>query len=356
MVTAKDHSPAPITVPVIRPTRPSVSDEYASSNGESIDQNVSFRTDSENWGTLRGGNRMLASYTKIPHTGSTDKHGQAAPAALASAGARVPEDMTTTLEPAEIRTMMKEHSTELMRKHGEVFYKTKALKGYLRPAYIWTALERDADGRLYLEQSVLDKYCPLWRIILAYEGNMKRFDDGKPPLHPPEPHHGKSIQGRVLEKQDYHQDDLSGIVKELSLDMKEIRGVLKEMRKFKAHLFEEATPTSSEIDRSCAVSEELITPPPEEEACRSRRNSADSSGPENNDDHASERVARDSNKIVGSTAPPESTKRNRSSDREEHGSPPRPLKGNSKKRRDTGRTHRGGIRDSTNNQTLPDRG
>lgn len=127
------------------------------------------------WEILRHGNRMLSGVPKIPTTGTCNKHGQAIPSL---------KGRTTTLEPHEIRTLMSERLEDRQRDHPEIFYSSGALRGCLKPAYIWVALERNPEtGKLYLDEKILDRHCPIWKIIVIYQGDMKAFDQGKPPAH-----------------------------------------------------------------------------------------------------------------------------------------------------------------------------
>jgi len=361
MVALSTHSPPPMGESV-KQTMPSDSDDSPISDGDSTDQANSFKTDYENWGTLRRGNRMLATYTMIPHIGKPNKYGQAQPATLTSIGARTAEDSPTILEPADIRKIMEADDHDLMRKHGEVFYKTKALKGILKPGYMWVALEKNPEtGNLYLPGSVLDRYCPLWRIILAYKGNLKAFDDGKPPVNSPEPNKRNSVSWfkPATKKQPGHQDDLAVIVKELSLDLKEIKGDIRQMKNIQVYAAEAESPTSfvASVDKSPADAsdeEEVevekstgengpITPPPDEARPESRIRPSCPSDPQGIENRSirekmPEPVAL--NKNADSAQPP-TNKRNRSSVREEVGSAsPQNQGDHACKRRNTGRTHR----------------
>lgn len=361
MVAPCTHSSPPMGESV-KQTMPSDPDDSSISDGVSIDQANSFKADYENWGTLRRGNRMLATYARIPHIGKPNKYGQAQPATLTSIGARTAEDSPTILKPADIRKMMEADDHDLMRKHGEVFYKTKALKGILKPGYTWVALEKNPEtGNLYLPESVLDKYCPLWRIILAYKGNLKAFDDGKPPVHSPEPIKGNSVSwpNPGTKKQPGHQDDLAVIVKELSLDLKEIKGDIREMKNLQVCSAEAESSTSSvasieknPVDNSDAEEVEVeistgangtITPPPDEASPESRIRPTSPSDSQVIEDRSSrvkmpEPVALNKN---ANSAQSQTNKRNRSSVREEAGSPSPQNQGDrARKIRDTGRTHR----------------
>lgn len=181
------------------------------------------------WGTLRGGNRMLSSYPTIPHTGECDKHGQAKPAQLS-----LRQNRPTTLTSAKIRNIMVEKIDGLKKTHNEVFYGTGTYKGCLKPAYIWTALEKDNMGKLYLSDAVLDQHVPLWRIILAFKGNLKAFDQGRSPVFTettetidkpssmPKPENTTLKEGG--------QGDLTALVERMFLEFKEVRDELKEMK------------------------------------------------------------------------------------------------------------------------------
>jgi hypothetical protein len=180
----------------------------------------------QEWGTLRGGNRMLPSYPTIPHTGECDEHGQAKPAQLS-----LKQDRPTTLTPAKIRTIMVEKIDGLKKTHNEVFYASGSYKGKLKPAYIWTALEKDNMGNLYLSDATLDQHVPLWKIILAYKGNLKAFDQGRPPVSIETTDKPSSmVKSENTTPKGGSQSDLTALVERMFLEFKEVKDELKELK------------------------------------------------------------------------------------------------------------------------------
>ncbi|KAJ5976151.1 hypothetical protein N7481_009858 [Penicillium waksmanii] len=180
----------------------------------------------QEWGTLRGSNRMLPSYPTIPHTGECDEHGQAKPAQIS-----LRQDRTTTLTPAKIRTIMTENIGGLKKTHNEVFYASGYYRGYLKPAYIWTALEKDGMGNLYLSDAILNKHVPLWRIILAYKGNLKAFDQGRPPISNETTDKPCSmVKFENTTPKGSGQGDLTALVERMFLEFKEVKDELKELK------------------------------------------------------------------------------------------------------------------------------
>jgi hypothetical protein len=227
---------------------------------------------SQDWGMLRGGNRMLPSFKSIPSTGECNKFGQAKPAKL------LPSKLnrTTTLTPAGIRRIMVGGLTDLTRTHDEVFYAAGAHKGCLKPAYIWTALEKDNMGKMYLSDAVLDKHCPLWRIILACGGNLKAFDDGSPSVYIPTSQNPSPMiksEDTALKGEGGEEPlELTALVQKMFLEFKE-----KEARDKDREMKE---PTFSTTE----VSSELSTK--DRESADTNETSADQSCEEENSDEA----------------------------------------------------------------------
>ncbi|CAI7606898.1 unnamed protein product [Penicillium pancosmium] len=195
----------------------------------------------QEWGTLRGGNRMLPSYPTIPHTGECDEHGQAKPAQLS-----LRQDRPTTLTPAKIRTIMVEKIDGLKKTHNEVFYASGSYKGKLKPAYIWTALEKDNMGNLYLSDAILDEHVPLWKIILAYKGNLKAFDQGRPPVSIETTDKPSSMaESENTTPNGGIQRDLTALVERMFLEFKEVKDELKELKGSTVSSTEVASESSS---------------------------------------------------------------------------------------------------------------
>lgn len=171
-------------------------------------------------------NRMLRSLQVIPHTGRCNKYGQAQPAQL-----HPKQDQPTTLSPVNIRDILFDNIHWVKRTHNAVFYISGRYSGCIKPAYIWTALEADDMGNLFLSDELLDKYVPLWRIMLAYQGNLRAFDDGIPPSIAIE-----TVQGG--------QGDLTALVESMFLEFKEVKEDLKELKAFIASTTEESSEPS----------------------------------------------------------------------------------------------------------------
>lgn len=168
-------------------SKQSSSDKGSSSENASTSQQTPFDADVHGLELMRRGNRMLPTFSFIPHTGVCDENGQAMPAKISGTGKRDTHEKATALTPEKIRLIMlkseqQELQNKLQKQHTEVFYSYGTYKGSLRPAYMWVALEMDeVTGKRYLPDSIIHKFCPLWRILLAFEGNLKAFDNGEKP-------------------------------------------------------------------------------------------------------------------------------------------------------------------------------